>query len=131
MYISDIDVKDKILQVCSGLKNFIPLDQMINRRVVVVTNMKTKKLRGEKSMGMILAAEKETVKLINPPNCEIGERLYFDYTEVEPTKLKIEIWKMIQPKLRTREGKVYFEDIPLQSKDGQFATVDLDNAEVK
>lgn len=32
---------------------------MQDRRVVVVTNMKTRKLRGEPSMGMILAAEKD------------------------------------------------------------------------
>lgn len=108
LYISDIDInQESTIQVCSGLVPFIPIEQMSQRRVVVVTNMRNRKLRGEVSQGMILAAEKsksegegmkgtgetgkaeetggagETnntiVEPVDPPKSSIvGERLYFD-----------------------------------------------------
>ena len=97
---SQVEVgNDTTIQVCSGLVPYIPIDQMQNRKVVVVTNMRTRKLRGEKSMGMILAAEKEINEQLNvepviPPTTSIiGERLHFGIADnFEPPKLKDKVW---------------------------------------
>lgn len=91
---------------------------MQNRKVVVVTNMRTRKLRGEKSMGMILAAEKEMNEQLNvepviPPTTSIiGERLHFGIADnFEPPKLKDKVWEYIQPRLKTTaDKKVVFVD---------------------
>ena len=40
-------------QVVSGLVNFVPLEQMQGRRVVVVANMKPVKMRDVLSSGMV------------------------------------------------------------------------------
>lgn len=86
---------------------------MQDKRVVVVTNMKQRKLRGEPSKGMILAAEKESqgqvqVEVVEPPRSSIiGERLFFgpaDY-EFQPPMLKSAVWDYIQPRLRTNANK--------------------------
>ena len=88
---------------------------MQNRKVVVVTNMRTRKLRGEKSMGMILAAEKEINEQLNvepviPPTTSIiGERLHFGIADnFEPPKLKDKVWEYIQPRLKTTADKKWF-----------------------
>ena len=42
-----------VLQVVSGLVKFVPVEQMQNRRVVVVTNLKPAKMRDVMSYGMV------------------------------------------------------------------------------
>ena len=42
-----------MLQVVSGLVKFVPAEQMQNRRVVVVTNLKPAKMRDVMSYGMV------------------------------------------------------------------------------
>ena len=42
-----------MLQVVSGLVKFVPIEQMQNRRVVVVTNLKPAKMRDVMSYGMV------------------------------------------------------------------------------
>ncbi|AOW30960.1 hypothetical protein MEM_05572 [Candida albicans L26] len=119
LYVSQVEIgNDTTIQVCSGLVPYIPIDQMQNRKVVVVTNMRTRKLRGEKSMGMILAAEKEMNEQLNvepviPPTTSIiGERLHFGIADnFEPPKLKDKVWEYIQPRLKTTaDKKVVFVD---------------------
>ena len=42
-----------VLQVVSGLVKYVPVEQMQNRRVVVVTNLKPAKMRDVMSYGMV------------------------------------------------------------------------------
>ncbi|KAK6456851.1 uncharacterized protein RJT20DRAFT_1438 [Scheffersomyces xylosifermentans] len=132
LYVSQIQIEKAgegsetvpTVQVCSGLVQFIPLEQMKNRRVVVLTNLKPSKMRGVKSEAMLLATEKTTsidsgqetkVELINPPiTAEIGEKLHFHGfpSDSEPPRLKSKIWEEIQSHLRTN-GKgeaAYFSE---------------------
>ena len=76
LYVSHIDVgEDKERIVCSGLVKYIPLEEMQNRYVVCVCNLKEAKMRGITSQAMVLAAservegdaEKEKVELVIPP----------------------------------------------------------------
>ncbi|MCP8718175.1 MAG: hypothetical protein M5F18_02630 [Asgard group archaeon] len=113
LYVSQVDIgQESNIQICSGLVPFLPIEAMQDRRVVVVTNMKTRKLRGEPSMGMILAAEKDIneklkVEPIIPPKSSIiGERLYFGGADsFEPPKLKDKAWEYIQPRMTTNSNK--------------------------
>lgn len=53
---SQIKIGTETRQVVSGIAKYYSPEQMIGRKVVVVTNLKPVKLRGELSEGMILAA---------------------------------------------------------------------------
>lgn len=60
LYLSSIDVGEaEPRQVVSGLRDFIPLEDMQNRLVTVLTNLKPTSLQGVKSYAMILAASNE------------------------------------------------------------------------
>lgn len=67
------------MQIIAGLQRHVPLEHMQNRLVVVVLNLKTAKLAGEVSEGMILASvhkgdhykHGELVRPLEPP----GNRL--------------------------------------------------------
>ncbi|GGG56625.1 methionine--tRNA ligase [Paenibacillus radicis (ex Gao et al. 2016)] len=56
-------------QVVSGIAKFYTPEQLVGRKVIVVTNLKPVKLRGELSQGMILAASKgEQLTLATVPD---------------------------------------------------------------
>lgn len=108
--------------VCSGLRKYIPIEEMQNRRVVLVCNLKPAKLKGVASAAMVLAAsprpedgEKDRVELVNPPaDAEVGEQLVFEgYEEGEilaqlPPKKKI--METLTSGLGTNEEKVVVFD---------------------
>ena len=52
-------------QIASGLAKVYTLEEMQNRRIIVVCNLKPRKLAGFKSNGMVLCATNE--------GCENGE----------------------------------------------------------
>ena len=61
-------------QVVSGIAEFYKPEDVIGRKVIVVTNLKPVKLRGELSQGMILAGEKDGVLALATvaENLEVG-----------------------------------------------------------
>lgn len=55
LYIEEIDVGEaKPRNVVSGLAKFIPIDQMQDRLIVVVCNMKPANFRGVRSEAMVI-----------------------------------------------------------------------------
>merc|ERR1711879_581607 len=60
-------------QVISGLVKHVPIDEMKNRKVVMIANLKPAKMRGITSYGMVLCAKEgekpnEKVQLIRVPD---------------------------------------------------------------
>lgn len=143
-----LENEDRIIQICSGLVNFIPIDKMTGRNVVVLENLKASKMRGEVSEAMLLAAEKlnegtpevTEVELVTPPDgTKVGERLQFEKYESSetPSRLKSKVWLEIQLRLATNsEGEVIFNDgtgaqSRLLSTRGPKAATSIANAKVR
>lgn len=58
LLVFQVDIGDQVVQICSGIaENYKPQD-LLNKGVAVVVNLKPIKLRGQESRGMILAVEK-------------------------------------------------------------------------
>ena len=60
LYKLEVDLGYEKRTVCSGIKAFFKPEELENRRVVMVTNLKPAKLCGIESNGMILAASVKT-----------------------------------------------------------------------
>ena len=59
LLVSQIDIGYETRQIVSGIANHFKPEELVNRKVLVVTNLKPVKLRGVESQGMILAASFE------------------------------------------------------------------------
>ncbi|MFJ6211422.1 methionine--tRNA ligase [Lysinibacillus sp. NPDC092081] len=72
-----VDLGYEQRQVVSGIAKFYSPDELIGQKVIVVTNLKPVKLRGELSQGMILAGEKDGIlKLASvDPKLENGAKV--------------------------------------------------------
>lgn len=87
LYVEKIDIGEgegKERTIASGLVDFVPIEQMQNRLVLVIANMAPKNLRGVMSQGMVLAASHKSedgktstaVALVDPPaGSKPGDRL--------------------------------------------------------
>ena len=115
---------DEPRTVVAGLAGKIPLDKLINRKVVCISNLKPAKMRGIESAAMLLAASDgsemndEIVELLDvPDSVPNGELLYFE--NMEPSKpdamLKskgaMKVWDRVKSKLRVNEnGEATYQD---------------------
>ena len=63
-----VDIGKEVRQIVSGIGDHYSPEQLVNRNVVVVVNLKPKRIRGYERQGMILAAEcKEEGREEGPP----------------------------------------------------------------
>ncbi len=58
LLVSQVKLGDEVRQIVSGIAAYYSPEDMVGKQVVVVTNLKPVKLRGELSEGMILASTK-------------------------------------------------------------------------
>lgn len=109
LYVSTIDVgEEEPRTICSGLVNYIPLENMQERYVVIVANLKPVAMRGIKSAGMVLCASTEgKVEFVEPPQgSKPGDKLFFQDFNGEPEKQlnpKKKIFETVQPLFSTTE----------------------------
>ncbi|KAJ3867515.1 hypothetical protein EV359DRAFT_34291 [Lentinula novae-zelandiae] len=119
LYIEQIDIGEETgpRTVVSGLVHYIPIEQMRNKYLVAVCNLKPANMRGVKSFAMVLCATSKDgkeggIELIQPPeNSKPGDRVYFEGAEFEnATPLsqlnpKKKIFETVQPGFITLESK--------------------------
>ncbi|KAG2733954.1 hypothetical protein G9P44_003479 [Scheffersomyces stipitis] len=111
LYMSTIDMGDEEGPriVCSGLVNYMPIEDLQQRYVVVVANLKPVTMRGVKSCAMVLCASTEgKVEFVNPPaGSKAGEKIFFEGFNGVPEKQlnpKKKIWEAVQPGFSTTEN---------------------------
>ncbi|KAK9457814.1 hypothetical protein V1511DRAFT_490913 [Dipodascopsis uninucleata] len=110
LYVSTIDMGDESgpRTVCSGLVKYVPIEDMQQRYVVVVANLKPVNMRGIKSEAMLLCASDEghgKVEFTIPPeNSKPGDKLFFegfDGTPESQLNPKKKVFETIQPMFST------------------------------
>jgi methionyl-tRNA synthetase len=74
-----VDIGSEVRQICAGIAQYYEPESLIGRKVVVVTNLAPRKLRGVESNGMIVAAsvgpEARPVLAGFTEDVEVGARL--------------------------------------------------------
>ncbi|PXF42063.1 Tyrosine--tRNA ligase, cytoplasmic [Gracilariopsis chorda] len=129
--------------VCAGLRHYLSDDDMLNRMVVTICNLKPRKLRGIASEAMVLAGsirssegDKQTVVPIAPPEgaapgSVVSVRGMDGERTVEDGKfVSGKTWDKIVPRLGVTNGNACYDGNELVV-DGASVTCDLpDGAEI-
>jgi len=56
LLVLQIQIGEEKRQICAGLRQHCPPEQLIGKQIVVVANLAPRQMRGEISQGMLLAA---------------------------------------------------------------------------
>ncbi|MCX7589387.1 MAG: methionine--tRNA ligase subunit beta, partial [Patescibacteria group bacterium] len=68
----EVDLGNEWRQIVSGIADKYKPEDLINKQIIIVANLESKKIKGIESQGMILAAEDENGNLaLIVPNKEI------------------------------------------------------------
>jgi methionine--tRNA ligase beta chain len=115
LFCEEIDVGDaEPRKIASGLRGHYETKDLEGRLVVVLCNLKPRKLAGFDSNGMVICATSPTkVEMLDPPKgAKVGERLALQGTDAnkyapeEPNRVaKKKIWESVAPKLLTNASK--------------------------
>ncbi|XP_050541003.1 tyrosine--tRNA ligase, cytoplasmic [Daktulosphaira vitifoliae] len=115
LYVEKIDIGEQEPRtIVSGLVKFVSIEEMKNRNVVVLCNLKPAKMRGVESCGMVLCATNELdgVKFVEPlepsEDSKPGDRVIIEsYEQGEPDKIlnpKKKIWEKLQVDLKMSDN---------------------------
>ena len=76
LLVSQINIGKETRQIVSGIADFYTPEDMIGKKVIVVSNLKPAKLRGVESQGMILAGSKKKIlELVSVENLPNGTKI--------------------------------------------------------
>lgn len=127
-------------QVLSGLREFYNKEEMENRMVLVLCNLKQRNLGGVPSHGMVLCASNSdhtAVEFVTPPEgAKIGERVTFEGLSGDPEPenkvAKKKILEKLAPDLKTDEnGVVVWKGVKSMTTAGSCVAVNgMKNAQV-
>ncbi|KAF5829872.1 hypothetical protein DUNSADRAFT_15409 [Dunaliella salina] len=141
LYVEQIDVGEpEPRTIVSGLVKYVPIEQMKDRMVVVLANLKPRNMRKIKSFGMVMAASNEEhtmVEPIAPPaGAAPGERIFFADTEQQPAAVpnaveKKKLWEIAAPGMRTdAQGVAGWKGKAMQTSAGPVTAPSLADARI-
>ncbi|KAJ3061128.1 hypothetical protein HDU99_005657, partial [Rhizoclosmatium hyalinum] len=125
--------------VVSGLRKYMTVEQMQNRHVLILKNLKPAKMRGVESQAMVLCAsnaEGTVVEFLEPPAGSVaGDRVYFEGHEGTPEAQlnpKKKIWETVQPDFKTRDDRVaVWGSVEFRTSKGLIKATSLIGANIK
>lgn len=128
LYCEEIDIgEDEPRQISSGLRAHYDLEDLEGQRVLVLSNLKARKLVGFPSHGMVMCAATEDggkVQFVEPPaDAAIGERITVEGYDGEPATenqvIKKKMLDAIFPDLKTNAaGVACYKGVPLSTSAG-------------
>jgi len=140
LYVEQIDIgEDKPRNVVSGLVKFVPIEEMQDRMVLVVCNLKPANLKGVRSEAMVLAASNDDhtqVQLLIPPQgSKVGERVTvegFSGDADEQLNPKHKVWETVQPELKTNDKlEATWRGVGLKTSGGVCTVTSIANGNIK
>lgn len=134
LYVEKIDCGEaEPRTIVSGIVPYYKEEELLGKNVVVVANLKPTKLRGIKSMGMILAAEdkEENVEVIFPENCEPGTPVVLAGDKRENSEYKkLKASRFFEIPLRAEDFIVKTGETALTINGEELKTTTIKNGEV-
>ena len=110
LYILKVDVgNEKIKQLVAGLKSHFKKDELLNKKIIVVDNLKHAKLRGIMSEGMVLCVEDtygKIVELLRSEDESVGKHASIHSFTLSDKEIKIQDFAKF--KLSVMDKKLHY-----------------------
>jgi len=131
LYVLTLDVgTDETRQLVAGLREYYKPEELTGKHIVFISNLKTAKLRGVESQGMLLAADKDKeVKVLEIPEAHAGDQVIVEGIKPQTQEITFEQFQKI--KLTVKDKVAVYNDKPLKAHKWE-AQVDIpDGAKIR
>jgi methionyl-tRNA synthetase len=132
LYILQIDVGELgERQIVAGLRPYYKPEELKDRNIIIVANLKPAKLRGELSKGMLLAADDgKNVRLLDASKSKPGEKVTAEGIVPAPRK-ELEFEDFTKAKMAVKKGKIFHDSKLLKTETEEVSVKGVeDRAEV-
>jgi len=130
LYIEKVQLKDKIIQLVSGLVPYYKPEELLNQKILVVKNLQPAKLRGEISEGMLLAAENEKGEVeVLIPQADVGSRVIMGNEQYPKEKISLD--EFFKVKMEVKNYILYVNEKPVKIQEKEIKTTKIKNGIVK
>ena len=112
LYVLQIDLGSEKRQLVGGLKGHYSPDELLNKKIIVITNLKHAKLRGVESQGMLLAGEDgEHVGVLTVDKSEPGEKVYIEDYENSTKELTYDEFAKLTITIKNNHPVVFDKEL--------------------
>jgi len=122
LFVMRVDLGDEQRQIIAGLKPYFNKEDLQDRKIVVVTNLKPAKLRGVESQGMLLAGDakvpvegsdkkEEKVLTIDPGNASVGMDVYLESIETTDSEDILDFNDFMKLSFSIRDKHVFCDNV--------------------
>lgn len=138
LYVEEVDVgEEKPRTVISGLVKHIPIEEMQNRRAIIMCNLKPSKMRGIMSEAMVMcASSQDKVEILSPPeDAKPGDPVLVEGFERIPDgqlNPKKKIFESCAPDLQCNGDKVAtYKGVPWTVNGKHCRSQTMSNVQIK
>ena len=130
LVVLQIDLGTEKRQIVAGIRKHYPVEELVGKKIVVVTNLKPAKLRGKESIGMLLAAsDEESLSLLELKDSKPGDKVSFPEHVNNTQQITIDDFAKI--KMKTKDGRIVYEHLVLKAGKEEIKVVGIkDGAKV-
>jgi methionyl-tRNA synthetase len=116
LYVETVDLGGETRQIVSGLVPYYGAEELQGRNVLLVTNLKSVRLRGVESQGMLLAAQEgETVEVLFADHARPGDPIGpGGLPGPERAVEQIDIEEFFSIPILVKDNRVLIDDVPLE-----------------
>lgn len=126
LFVLDVDLGTEQRHLVAGIKKWYKAKDLVGKKIIVIANMKPAKLKGVKSSGMLLTAEKgKKVIVLEAKNSKPGDSAYFEGLENSEEQVTIDAFAKLnlvvknkKPTYKNRILKTSKENIKVDIADG-------------
>ncbi len=133
LFVLKVDLgEEESRTICAGLRAHLQPADLVDRKVIVLANLKPAVLRGVPSAGMVLASDRNDGAVVpaDPGDAPIGETITVEGIESNPKK-KLSKSNFEKAPLSMKGGVVVYRDKPLRTSAGEIRCDANDGASVR
>lgn len=122
LYVLQVNLGTERRQLVAGIKKEYSVEELVGKKIVVVTNLKKARLRGVESQGMLLAGDDgERIGLLTVKDAQPGDHVAIDGFKAKQGRIRYD--EFCEVKMIVKGGKVYWKDLALKT-DSEEVTVE-------
>ncbi len=130
LFVLEVDLGKEKRQLVAGLRSYYKAEELVGKRIIVVSNLMPAKLRGIESQGMLLAADKgDSVKVLEAAHSKPGEQVSVEGFGIG--KGKIEYAEFSRIRMTIKDKAAVYGGKPLQTRHGKIDCDIDDGAKIR